>query len=114
MRSRSPAPQRVSLGCLADRQCHATLTAEVFGGARHAIRQRYVDGLLGAIDDRFAQLVPHLVRSGEITHVLGGEIRLEFGDEYGRAHSLGEARGVMLKRVAGRRPRSVERARATS
>ena len=95
---------RREMNCaLTKRQRHTSLATEIFGCPRYPVRKRDVDGLLGAIDDRFAQLVPHLVRSGEITHVLGGEIRIEFGDEYGRAHSLGEARGVMLKRVAGRR-----------
>jgi hypothetical protein len=62
-----------------------------------------VDRLLGAIDDRFAQLVPHLVRSGEIADVLGGEIRIESGDEHGRAYDLGKTGSMMLECVAGRR-----------
>ena len=64
--------------------------------------------LAGTIDDRLAQLRPLGVRRGEITHILGGELRIEPGDEHGRAHNLGEARRVVLE--GGPRRRDIGRA----
>ena len=52
-----------------------------------------------ALDD-----VPALaVRAGEEADVRGGEVRVEPGDEDGRAERLGEPGGVVQERVAGRR-----------
>ena len=44
-----------------------------------------------------------LVRSAEEADVLGREVRVQAGDEDGRAEGLGEAGDVVRERVAGRR-----------
>jgi hypothetical protein len=43
-------------GALADRERDATLAPEILGGTGHAIREHDVDRLVGAIDDRLAEL----------------------------------------------------------
>jgi hypothetical protein len=44
---------------------------------RHAVRQRDADRLAGTIDDWLAELAAHLVGSGEIADILGGEVGVE-------------------------------------
>jgi hypothetical protein len=43
-------------GALADRKRNATLAPKIFGRPGHSIRKRDVDRLVGAIDDRLAEL----------------------------------------------------------
>ena len=82
---------------------HAPLVAQVPGGARHAVRQGDVNGPGGAIDDRLRDLGALRVRGREEADVLAREIGIEAGDEHGRAHDLGIARGMVLLDLARRR-----------
>src|SRR4030095_14195304 len=43
-------------GALTDRECDATLAPEIFGRPGHAVRERDVDRLIDAIDNRLAEL----------------------------------------------------------
>ncbi len=51
---------------------------------------------VGAIDHWLANFCALCIRGGEISHILGGEIRIEASDEDRRAHNLRKARRVML------------------
>ena len=62
-----------------------------------------MDGLVLAVDDALDDMPPLAVRAGEEADVGGGEVRVEPGDEDGRAERLGEPGGVVQERVAGRR-----------
>ena len=62
-----------------------------------------MDGPGGAIDHRLAEVGARFVRGGEVSDVLGGEVGVQAGDEHGGAHHLGEAGGVVLQGIAGRR-----------
>ena len=57
-----------------------------------------------AVDDPLGHEPALLVGTGEEAYVLGGEIRIEAGDEDRRTQDLGEAGGVVLEGIARRRP----------
>ena len=79
---------------------HTPLVAEVPGGAHDPAGHCDVHFLPFAIDDRFCHLRALRVGAREVPDVLGGEVRIEAGDEHGRAHDLGKSGRVMIERVA--------------
>src|SRR5205823_9284611 len=81
----------------AEWECDTALVADKLGRAPYAVGKRDVHRLADTIDDWLTQLRPFGVRGREITHILGGELRIEAGDEHGGAHDLGEARRVVLE-----------------
>ena len=68
---------------LADREGDAALAPEVHGGAGHAVRERHMDLLFFAIDERLAELRALPVGRGEKPNIFGRKIERKAGYEYG-------------------------------
>src|SRR6266481_4020676 len=77
-------------------QSYAPLAPEKLRGACDAARKRDMNCPVGAIDHGLAHFCALCIRGGEISHILGGEIRIEASDKDRRAHNLRKARRVML------------------
>jgi heat-inducible transcriptional repressor len=69
-------------GALADRERDATLAPEIFGRPGHAVGERDVDRLVGAVDDRLAELCALSVGRREKPDIFGREIGRKAGQEY--------------------------------
>ena len=87
---------------LADRQGDAAVVAVQLRGADDAVRQGQVDAPLVVVDLAVGDVAPVLVGPAEEPDALGREVRVEAGDEDGRAERLGEARDVVRQRIAWR------------
>ena len=90
-------------GALPDRERDAALAAEIFGGPGHAIRKRDVNRLVGAIDDRLAELRALCVGRREKPDIFRRELGRKAGHEYSRAHDLRKSGGMMRQGIAWRR-----------
>jgi len=62
-----------------------------------------VDRLVGAIDDRLAELRALCVGRREKPDILRREVGREAGHEYSRAHDLRKSGGMMRQGIAWRR-----------
>jgi hypothetical protein len=90
-------------GALPDRERDATLAAEILGCPGHSIRKGDMNRLVGAIDDRLAELRSLCVGRREKPDIFRREVGRKAGHEYSRAHDLRKSGGMMRQGIAWRR-----------